>query len=939
MATPKSQKDKPYGATPRLLPRPTAASAARAAKNASNRNQAALATQRQSPVRSPPSPVTSKIKTALTRIGLKSESKTEIKINRNCEKEIHDPNFEVHVKHEADPSIAADNVNEVVVITQMEHVSFTRMDEMQELDSSVGKHDLHITEESMLVPEQISAAVIEHHERISAEQPSQSRPQTPRSISSRPQTPKAPSRPSTPAHPAQRQGTPASRPNTPHQNTPPTRPKTPSRPVALPRPVTPVSSNRSEIKEEDDLQSLYVNKQHQFRQMKKELDLKQQAILELFNGLRALREHMFREGIAGGGEICQELVVFNVADWAPEEVTQLCRDAIASPDTDGAMELFKTIEEHVPADVESKTLNIPRCFADLCLQAFTARQELIDWVKELIENHEFGGDEAVARIAHYNAQGLELCEGLREMKSRADDAVHTVTLLSKRVCHERSTLISVGESLVREIARLRQDLDARTTVLVEEQETRAEDVTRVYEELRHELEEERAAKTAIKDKLSTTETQLRQTRLRVSKMDKQLREAEASIASLTGTVKTLEEQSRQREVQLEARARKLKESLKTGEVASGQIAQKRDALQAEVNKLKEQTETMTMQQKAEVQDLNNKLKELTAALEEQRKLTKIVTEQKEEIEMLLKESQKDIKELKSQVAELENSKPNPDLPTEREMDLWAELQATKEMLRSTEDEVASTKRDKVHFLETLTKIAESDNKVGMQQKLAAELLSKEEIVAKMQTHIRDLTKNIKFNEQKLIQYERYVRDLQAHSRAVANCQEPPNSISYEDLQQEIMNLRMSLLDSVHRNEELSAMLSQRDQQLEQQEKTAKAQARVIKVREELINGLKYKETEQSRELSTLQKDLEHRMKIVDDVHKQIAAKADEIQELFATLENKQQQIHRLEKIVLALEEQQRRAQAQRTRNEEKIAALEHELAAGGNRRERKFIFF
>lgn len=70
------------------------------------------------------------------------------------------------------------------------------------------------------------------------------------------------------------------------------------------------------------------------------------------------------------------------------------------------------------------------------------------------------------------------------------------------------------------------------------------------------------------------------------------------------------------------------------------------------------------------------------------------------------------------------------------------------------------------------------------------------------------------------------------------------------------------------------------------------------------------------------------------VNKQIAAKADEIQELFATLENKQQQIHRLEKIVLALEEQQRRAQAQRTRQEERIASLEHELAAGGNRRER-----
>lgn len=42
-----------------------------------------------------------------------------------------------------------------------------------------------------------------------------------------------------------------------------------------------------------------------------------------------------------------------------------------------------------------------------------------------------------------------------------------------------------------------------------------------------------------------------------------------------------------------------------------------------------------------------------------------------------------------------------------------------------------------------------------------------------------------FSEQKVIQYEQYVRDLQAHNRAVANCQETPNGISYENLQQEV----------------------------------------------------------------------------------------------------------------------------------------------------------
>lgn len=48
-----------------------------------------------------------------------------------------------------------------------------------------------------------------------------------------------------------------------------------------------------------------------------------------------------------------------------------------------------------------------------------------------------------------------------------------------------------------------------------------------------------------------------------------------------------------------------------------------------------------------------------------------------------------------------------ELPTEREMDLWAELQSTKDALRMTEDEVTACKREKVRFLETLTKISVS----------------------------------------------------------------------------------------------------------------------------------------------------------------------------------------------------------------------------------------
>lgn len=58
------------------------------------------------------------------------------------------------------------------------------------------------------------------------------------------------------------------------------------------------------------------------------------------------------------------------------------------------------------------------------------------------------------------------------------------------------------------------------------------------------------------------------------------------------------------------------------------------------------------------------------------------------------------------------------------------------------------------------------------------------------------------------------------------------------------------------------------------------------------------------------------------VDQQIAAKADELQEIFITLQSKKMQVTQLEEMVKQMEMQQDRAQAQRTRLESRIAQLE-----------------
>lgn len=65
--------------------------------------------------------------------------------------------------------------------------------------------------------------------------------------------------------------------------------------------------------------------------------------MEVFDNLRSLSERMSQEGVgAGEGLHLQELVVFNVGDWTSEEVAQLCRDAVASTDTDDAVKIIDT---------------------------------------------------------------------------------------------------------------------------------------------------------------------------------------------------------------------------------------------------------------------------------------------------------------------------------------------------------------------------------------------------------------------------------------------------------------------------------------------------------------------------------------------------------------------------------------------------------------------
>ncbi|KAL4713539.1 hypothetical protein ACJJTC_007777 [Scirpophaga incertulas] len=456
-STQKMQKNKPHAPSPRLVPRPTAASAARAARVSLNRNLPLLTQpHRQTPNRGSNVSTPAKTKTCSINKSSRNNSKYDLIIPPQ------EPDACV-VDHLVIPD---EKVSPLTTATDDNNTNEILLEDITiEVESS------EIESDNDNLPNVIcdNKPVIDKEPAGSQPQtPVHSRPQTPKSQqSSRPQTPKGlNNRPMTPVHACYT--TPVSRPSTPqsqHSSKANTLAKANVESVSVKKthsgPLKPTND------EEEDIKTVYSSMQQLFQNMKKELDMKQQAVLAMFNNLRDLRERMCQEGNPASGEGLhpQELMVFNVGDWAVEEIAQLCRDAAASAATDGAADIIKNIgpfDEHAFVEINTNVTNVQELFANLCLQAFTTRQEIIDWVKGLLESNE-NNSEIFGRIEQFNSEGLKLHESLQELIKCANSTIESLSQLSRRAYQERKILIAVGESLLREIASLRQDLDARIT--------------------------------------------------------------------------------------------------------------------------------------------------------------------------------------------------------------------------------------------------------------------------------------------------------------------------------------------------------------------------------------------------------------------------------------------------------------------------------------------
>ncbi|RLU18517.1 hypothetical protein DMN91_008874 [Ooceraea biroi] len=322
---------------------------------------------------------------------------------------------------------------------------------------------------------------------------------------------------------------------------------------------------------------------------------------------------------------------------------------------------------------------------------------------------------------------------------------------------------------------------------------------------------------------------------------------------------------------------------------------------------------------ATIKELSEKFTGIDAEINEEREKRK----QAESALAEMGERCKHLEEKSQLLCDLASEKSNnltvsDDNHTQNEVCLYNDLMAARAELERQKETIEQLEKEKREIVDVMHQAASRDNEDETKDKLAAELVAKTNDLQNLMLEHAQLQKIARFVQERNEVLEQQLSEIQRRLHAKSKESGSKNGFDESELQQQISDLRSSLAEVIRQNQEMETALTQKRLELEQRDRVMREQSKFLKVRDDLLSLLKGKQQDSAD--NPTNESYED-----DEISKQIAAKSEAIQELYATLEGKQMQVLRLEKLVKLLEDQQDRAQAQRTRLEHRIAQLEVSL--------------
>ncbi|XP_011873810.1 PREDICTED: spindle pole body component 110-like [Vollenhovia emeryi] len=660
--------------------------------------------------------------------------------------------------------------------------------------------------------------------------------------------------------------------------------------------------------EKRQLEIQYTSKRMRYTNLKKTLVDKQKMAQDMHDEISSLREKIIAAGGKDPGKI-EELRSLQVecpkqspptpietssrCD-APEQREPICMDESVVIGVSLLQNELRNICDR-SQEICQRTLDKSSSFASL----------VKFWLTESSRQDETGNVLIPADYSAVEAQQAKFTRDNEEMRTQLDDLRTAQTDFVAEFALRSSSLRCEYNNYRERVKEERPNVDrgdllqAQLSVALEE------------------LKAERDKASQGKERTRMLELQTQKARAKVRELEGHVANEEVKSQQLENSVKSLEAQLKQKDQAMELRLKDMHKAMKSSEGLVTKMEKQRDSLESRMLELKEKMARKEAEANATIKELSVKFETTNAEFTEEK-------DKRQQAESALIEMEgrcKHLEEKSQLLCDLASEKSNnitvtDNNHTENEICLYNDLMTARAELERQREKIKQLEREKQEIVAVMHQAASHDNEDETKDRLAAELVAKTNDLQNLMLEHARLQKIARFAQERNDVLENQLSEIQ--HRLQARSKENGKGLDTTELQQQISDLRNSLAETIQQNQELETALTQKQLEVEQRDRVMREQSKFLKVRDELLSLLKGKQANAANPNENYEED-------IHEINKQIASKTEAIQELYTTLEGKQMQVMRLEKLVKLLEDQQDRAQAQRTRLEHRIAQLEVSL--------------
>ncbi|CAK1578222.1 unnamed protein product [Parnassius mnemosyne] len=657
-----------------------------------------------------------------------------------------------------------------------------------------------------------------------------------------------------------------------------------------------------------------TTKKREFIKLRKNLISQQNLLLETYASLKELETKV---GVTD--DHLGDIRLLSVSNWPAHDLLLLVRNDLATRQN---LEIRDGLAPQVLQQLHAQLKLISEEVLNANTEIIARRNEILNLMRTKYradrstyltnlewKNKNLEFDEQTERI---NNMATDLAQNL-EVK------INQVLDLAKIPWVDREALVKKVERLQNENSILQQKIEDISKQNGEDCKEEAMVAASKYEGLCEELTKERTAKEALKEVVSAAESMLRVARARISTLERQLKETKSELETARRKHKELEQLYRHRETSYDTRAKKLLEVSKTGEMTIETLSQQRDALELRVKELREQAEAAEKAAADREDEQRSRVDYLQAKVAEKEKARAEAELHVDELRCRIKELEEELSVLRERCAQLVDIEKQHCLeylpakenePSDRETEIWKELQITRAALSRVEDELRQSRADKDSFLNSLSRIAQEEG--DKEDKMATELLDREQKISRLQLLIEEQRENEKIMEQGMTDYENQLAALRLEVKRLKNYDFYARDTPYQDLQTELLEMQMQVATLKRERSALVTAAASRALMLERHERAADLFAKVTRARRELAAQLEDQSSRTNEDIGV-------------DVSRSLSSLCANAADTWSALQSERARVIQLESAVLAQSLQLEREGRVRTQLERRRALLEREI--------------